>query len=95
MTQMKNRMKPLDDDDLEVKVAVYMERLDAYIASQTALNNTLVEGFERVQNQIADIDYWRNRMYGAKTIVIALGVLIVHTSAVMGGFVALANFVNR
>ena len=72
-----------------------MERLDAYIASQTALNNTLVDSLERVQIQISEFDNWRNRMYGAKTIVIALGVLVLHTSAVMGGFLALANFVNR
>ena len=79
----------------EINLAVYMERLDAYIASQTALNNTLVDSLERVQNQISEFDNWRNRMYGAKTIVIALGVLVLHTSAVMGGFLALANFVNR
>ena len=79
----------------EINLAVYMERLDAYIASQTALNNTLVDSLERVQIQISEFDNWRNRMYGAKTIVIALGVLVLHTSAVMGGFLALANFVNR
>ena len=79
----------------EINLAVYMERLDAYIASQTALNNTLVDSLERVQIQISEFDNWRNRMYGAKTIVIALGVLVLHTSAVMGGFIALANFVNR
>ena len=79
----------------EINLAVYMERLDAYIASQTALNNTLVDSLERVQIQISEFDNWRNRMYGAKTIVIALGVFVLHTSAVMGGFLALANFVNR
>ncbi len=79
----------------EINLAVYMERLDAYIESQTALNNTLCESLERVQNQISDIDYWRNRMYGAKTIMIALGVLILHTSAVMGSFVALTNFMKN
>ena len=79
----------------EINLAVYMERLDAYIASQTALNNTLVAGLETVQNQIIEMDNWRNRMYGAKTIVIAIGVLLLHTSAVMGGFLALINFMNR
>ena len=79
----------------DINLAVYMERLDAYIASQTALNNTLVAGLETVQTQIMEMDNWRNRMYGAKTIVIAFGVLILHTSAVMGGFFALINFMNR
>ena len=88
-------MAMVDKISTEINLAVYMERLDGYIAIQTALNNTLVEGLERVQNQISDIDYWRNRMYGAKTIIIALGVLILHTSAVMGGFLALINYMNR
>ena len=79
----------------EINLAVYMERLDAYIESQTALNNTLCESLARVLNQISDIDYCRNRMYGAKTIMIALGVLILHTSAVMGSFVALMNFMKN
>ena len=79
----------------EINLAVYMERLDAYIASQTALNNTLCEGLERVQTQIQDMDYWRNRMYGAKGLAIALGVLVLHTSAVMGGFFALINFIKN
>ena len=42
MTQMSNWMKPLDNDELEVKVAVYMERLDRYIETSTELNRTLV-----------------------------------------------------
>ena len=79
----------------EINLAVYMERLDAYIESQTALNNTLCESLERVQNQISDIDYWRNRMYGAKTIVIALGLLVLHTSAGMGGFAALMSYIKN
>ena len=73
----------------DVNLAVYMERLDAYIVSQTALNNTLCENLERVQIQLSDIENWRHRMYGAKTILIAIGVLVLHTSAVMGGFLAL------
>ena len=71
-----------------------MERLDAYIASQTALNNTLCEGLENVQNQVTEMVYWRNRMLGAKTVVIGLGVLILHTSTVMGGFIALINYMH-
>ena len=55
-------MAMVDKISTEINLAVYMERLDGYIASQTALNNTLVEGLERVQNQISDIDYWRNRI---------------------------------
>ena len=79
----------------EVNLAVYMERLDAYIESQTALNNTLCESLARVQSQISDIDYWRNRMYGAKTLAIGIGILVLHTSAVMGSFIALINIIGK
>ena len=75
----------------EVNLAVYMERLDAYIESQTALNNTISENMDRLQSQLSIIDDWRNRMYGARSILIALGLLVVHTSAIMGGFAALLN----
>jgi len=81
----------ISNTETEINLAVYMERLDAYIASQTALNNTLCEGLERVQTQMSDINFWRHRLYGAKTLVIALSVLVLHTSVVMGGFAALIN----
>ena len=69
MTQMRNRMNPLDDEDLEVKVAVYMERLDAYIETSTELNRTLVTGLERVNNELDELKHWRTKFYGAKTLV--------------------------
>jgi len=81
----------ISNTETEINLAVYMERLDAYIASQTALNNTLCEGLERVQTQMSEINFWRHRLYGAKTLIIALSVLVLHTSVVMGGFAALIN----
>ena len=79
----------------EVKLAVYMERLDAYIESQTTLNNSVVERLEQTNSEISELNDWRNRVYGAKTIMIALGILVLHTSAVMGSFAALINFMNK
>ena len=72
-----------------------MERLDAYIASQTALNNNLCESLGRVDKQLEDINLWRSKMYGAKTFAIGIGVLILHTSAVMGSFIALINIMGK
>jgi len=72
-----------------------MERLDGYIESQTILNNTVVERLEQINAEIVELNNWRNRVYGAKTIMIALGLLILHTSAVMGSFAALINFINK
>ena len=60
MTQMRHRMNPLDDEELEVKVAVYMERLDAYIETSTELNRTLVTGLERVNNELDELKHWRS-----------------------------------
>ena len=79
----------------EVNLAVYMERLDAYIESQTTLNNSVVERLEQPNSEISELNDWRNRVYGAKTIMIALGILVLHTSAVMGSFAALINFMNK
>ena len=72
-----------------------MERLDAYIESQTALNNNLCASIDKVNEELSNVNLWRSKMYGAKTFAIGIGVLILHTSAVMGSFVALINFMNK
>ena len=79
----------------EINLAVYMERLDSYIESQTTLNDTLCSNLEKVNGELADINMWRQKIYGGKTILVALGVLVFHTSAIMGSFVALINFMNK
>ena len=79
----------------EVNLAVYMERLDAYIESQTTLNNTIVERLEQINSEISELNNWRSRIYGAKTILGALGLLVLHTSAIMGSFAVLINLMNK
>ena len=69
-----------------------MERLDSYISSQTALTEKLSDNIEKVETKVDDISQWRSKMYGMKSILVALGVLVVHTTAVMGSFVAIINF---
>ena len=68
-----------------------MERLYSYISSQNALNETLYKNLEKVENQVDDISQWRSKMYGMKSILVAIGILVVHTTAVMGSFVAIIN----
>ena len=68
-----------------------MERLDSYISSQNALNENLSKNLEKVETKVDDISQWRSKMYGMKSILLAIGLLIVHTSAVMGSFVAIIN----
>ena len=79
----------------EINLAVYMERLDSYIQSQTILNNSLCENLERVNDQLSDLNMWRHKVYGAKTFMVALGILILHTSVVMGSFIALMKFMDN
>ena len=79
------------NEDTQVNLAVYMERLDSYISSQNALNENLSKNLEKVETKVDDISQWRSKMYGMKSILLAIGLLIVHTSAVMGSFVAIIN----
>ena len=68
-----------------------MERLDSYISSQNALNETLSKNLEQVETKVDDISQWRSKMYGMKSVFLAIGLLIVHTSAVLGSFIAIIN----
>ena len=79
------------DKDTQVNLAVYMERLDSYISSQNALNEKLTLNLEKVEIKVDNISEWRSKMYGMKSILLAIGLLVVHTSAVMGSFVAIIN----
>ena len=82
------------DKDTQVNLAVYMERLDSYISSQNALNENLSMNLQKVETKVDDISQWRSKMYGMKSILLAIGILVVHTSAVLGSFVAIIN-VNK
>ena len=79
----------------EINLAVYMERLDSYIETQSTLNNTLCASLEKVNEELDDIKMWRSQIYGAKAVAIGLGILILHPSAEMGSFVALINYMNK
>ena len=78
----------------DTNLAVYMERLDSYIESQTALNKTLCKRLEAIDERLDDVQIWRSKIYGARTALIATGLLMVHTTAVMGGFLALIKWGN-
>ena len=80
------------EKDTQVNLAVYMERLDSYISSQNALNENLSKNLEKVETKVDDISQWRSKMYGMKSILVAIGILVVHTTAVMGSFLAIITF---
>ena len=47
------------EKEVVVNLATYMERLDAYIESQTALNETLSARVERIQDNVNEMQIWR------------------------------------
>lgn len=70
-------------DDLSVKLAVYMERLDNYIESQATLNETIGQRLEKHGVELDEIRDWRSRFRGARWITGGLGLLVVHTTVVL------------
>ena len=71
-------------DDLDVKLAVYMERLDSYIDSQTKLNEQLCSKLESLDSNIDEIYEWKSKLTGMKSAYLGVGLLFIHTIAVMG-----------
>tara|TARA_R110000824_G_scaffold343948_1_gene530622 strand:+ start:220 stop:492 length:273 start_codon:yes stop_codon:yes gene_type:complete len=76
-------------DTLTIDLAVYMERLDTYISTQSNLNETLCKSLDKVNNELDDLRSWRNKMYGAKAIGIFAGILFTHATVVLGAIFGL------
>ena len=79
----------------DVKLAIYTERLDRYIETQESLNKRLVQSIEQLNTNVSTLQGWRSRMYGAKTGLIAVGLLVTHTVVVLGSLVALVAWTNN
>ena len=79
-------------NDLDVKLAVYMERLDSYIESQTRLTETLCARFEEIGDELDELKHWRTRMYGAKSAIFIMGVIFVHSAIVLGSLIGIMNW---
>ena len=76
-------------DAIVVDLAVYMERLDTYIATQSKLNETLCNRMERLDEDLEQLKEWRGKMYGAKALAVLTGILFAHAAVVMASVVAL------
>ena len=72
-----------------IDLAIYMERLDTYIATQSKLNETLCNRLERVDEDLDQLKEWRGKMYGAKAFLLITGILFAHAAVVMASVVAL------
>ena len=73
----------------EVDLAVYMERLDTYIVTQSTLNETLCRSLDRINSELDDLRAWRTRIYGAKSVIIFTGILFAHAAVVLGAVAGL------
>ncbi len=83
-------------NDLDVKLAVYMERLDSYIESQTKLNETICTRFEQMGEELEEIKHWRTKLYGVKSAFVIISLVAMHTGMVLGSLFAMMNwFSNR
>ena len=79
----------------DVKLAIYTERLDRYIETQESLNERLVGSIEKLNTNVETLQGWRSRVYGAKTGLVAVGLLITHTVVILGSMVALPGWTNN
>ena len=75
--------------NISIDLAVYMERLDTYIATQSTLNETLCRGLDKVNEELEDLRSWRSKMYGAKSLAVFAGILFAHATVVLGAVLGL------
>ena len=81
--------------ELDVKLAVYMERLDSYIESQTRLNDTLCARFEEMGEELDEIKHWRAKIYGVKSAFVIISVIAMHTGMVLGSLFAMMTWFSK
>ena len=82
------------DEEMSVNLAIYMERVDNYIASQTAINESINATLSNMNTQMDDINDWRSKVYGAKSGLMAVAFLVMHTTAVLASFAAITKWIN-
>ena len=76
-------MTVANQEDLNIKLAVYMERLDNYIETHSVLTENICSKLEQMDEDIDQIKNWRSKFLGAKWIVGGLSILIVHTTVIL------------
>ena len=81
-------------EQISIDLAVYMERLDTYIATQSQLNETLCSRLESLDSELDDLRDWRSRFYGAKSLMFMMGVLLAHGAAVIAAMVTVSNIMR-
>ena len=73
----------IKQEDINIKLAVYMERLDNYIETHAALTENICSKLDQMDDDIDQIKNWRSKFLGAKWIVGAVSILVIHTTAIL------------
>ena len=85
----------MPSETIDVKLAVYTERLDRYIESQTQLNETISLSLAKFNNELDEIKHWRTHIYGAKAASFAIGIIFVHTAVILGSLVGIMTWFSN
>ena len=80
--------------DFNVKLAVYMERLDNYMQNQATLNETICRRLDKHGEEIDELSNWRTKFLGAKWITGAIGILALHTTVVLSAILGMMRWVK-
>ena len=83
------------NESIEVKLARYTERLDGYIEGQANLNEALYAKMEKLDGDLEEIKLWRTRFYGAKSALLVMGAVCVHTAVVLGSLIGIMNWFSK
>jgi|TARA_R110000824_G_scaffold156873_5_gene330096 hypothetical protein len=81
-------------EDLNIKLAVYMERLDNYIETHSILTENICSKLDSMDNDIDEIKTWRSKFLGAKWITGAIGILALHTTVVLSAIFGMVRIIK-
>lgn len=81
-------------EDLNVKLAVYMERLDNYIETHSVLTENICSKLDRMDEDIDQIKNWRSKFLGAKWITGAIGILALHTTVILSAIFGMVRIIK-
>ena len=86
MTQIK--------EDLNIKLAVYMERLDNYIETHSILTENICSKLDKMDEDIDQIKNWRSKFLGAKWVTGAIGILALHTTVILSAIFGMVRIIK-
>ena len=81
-------------EDLNIKLAVYMERLDNYIETYSVLTENICSKLDRMDDDIDEIKTWRSKFLGAKWITGAIGILALHTTVILSAIFGMVRIIK-